>query len=156
MVFKNVSMNSLPSVIPSSFCFSTFLLCKLNVDRIPVKRLSDGNFSGCERSMFVNNVSNWWRELINQTIQVRWNVKKASNMNKMLLILLYLLNVAILLAGGCFWMSKSQCIAAWSDMNDDVHTEWRNVDSRGVITRSNVCPLVCVGSVTCWAKLRLA
>ena len=79
-----------------------------------------------------------------------------SSLNKMLLILLYLLNVAILLSGGCFWMSKSQCIAAWSDMNDDVHTEWRNVDSRGVITRSNVWPLVCVGLVTCWAKLRLA
>ena len=52
MVFENVSMNSQPSVIPSSFCFSTFLLCKLNVDPIPGKRLSDGNFSGCERSMF--------------------------------------------------------------------------------------------------------
>ena len=58
MVFENVSMNSQPSVIPSSFCFSTFLLCKLNVDRIPGRRLSDRNFSGCKRSMFVNNVSN--------------------------------------------------------------------------------------------------
>ena len=34
------------------------LLCKLNVDRIPGKRLSDGSFSGGERSIFVNNVSN--------------------------------------------------------------------------------------------------
>ena len=46
-----------------------------------------------------------------------------SSLNKMLLILLYLLTVAILLTGGCFRMSKSQCIAAWSDMNDDVNTE---------------------------------
>ena len=42
---------------PDSFHF-IFLLCKLNVDRIPGKPLSDGNFSGCERSMFVNYVSN--------------------------------------------------------------------------------------------------
>ena len=73
------------------------------------------------------------------------SIKQAARsfLNKMLLILVNLLNVAILL-GGCFWMSKSQCIAAWSDMYDDVYTEWRNVDLCGVITRFNVWPLVCV------------